>query len=225
MTKFSFTLSQSPRITHIYHILLCLILSTSCNYANQIDKSMNEDISPSDTLEIATFGSGCFWCIEAIYQEVVGIEKVVSGFSGGHIKNPAYREVISGRTGHAEVAQIHFDPKIISYKELLEIFWQTHDPTTLNRQGNDVGTQYRSIILYHNKEQKEQAEFYKNQLTKQNAFEDPIVTEIKAYEAFYPADEYHQDFYENNKYQGYCTYVIKPKLEKFRKAFAEKIKP
>lgn len=179
----------------------------------------------NDSLQLATFGAGCFWCVEAVFEELKGVNKVKSGFSGGFIKNPAYREVISGRTGHAEVCQIYFKPDVISYKELLEVFWQTHDPTTLNRQGNDVGTQYRSIILTHNQEQEQLAKQYKEALDQSAAFDKPIVTEIKPFEAFYEADEYHQNYYSNNKNAPYCSFVIKPKMEKFKKAFADKIKP
>ncbi len=198
----------------------------SCASEPKINQSTQNSPSmeSSDSIEIATFGAGCFWCIEAVFEELKGVEKVVSGFSGGHVKNPAYREVISGRTGHAEVAQIYFNPKEISFKELLEVFWQTHDPTTLNRQGNDVGTQYRSIILYHNNEQKELAEFYLKKLDESQAFENPIVTEIKAFEAFYEADNYHQNYFKYNSDQPYCQYVIKPKLKKFREAFSDKLK-
>ena len=175
-------------------------------------------------LEKATFGAGCFWCIDAVLRKLEGVESVESGFSGGFIKNPPYREVVQGRTGHAEVAHIGFDPNKISYSELLEVFWQVHDPTTLNRQGADVGTHYRSIILTHNSEQKEIA---KNMLAKLDAsgiFSDPIVTEIKTFEAFYPAEDYHQDFYNNNESMPYCTFVIKPKVDKLKRLFSQKLK-
>ncbi|MBX2845518.1 MAG: peptide-methionine (S)-S-oxide reductase MsrA [Saprospiraceae bacterium] len=175
-------------------------------------------------LEVATFGAGCFWCVEAIFDELKGVESVVSGFSGGKVKNPTYKEVISGRTGHAEVTQIKYDPNVITFSELLEVFWSTHDPTTLNRQGNDVGTQYRSAIFYHNAEQKELAQFYLKQLQEQKVFDRPIVTEIVAFEAFYEAENYHQDYFALNPNQGYCRVVIAPKVEKFRKVFKEKLK-
>ena len=174
--------------------------------------------------EVATFGAGCFWCVEAIFQSLKGVEKVVSGYSGGKIKNPTYREVSSGLTGHAEVVQITYNPDIITFKELLEVFWQTHDPTTLNRQGADVGTQYRSAIFYHNEGQREEAEFYKQELTKAGVFLNPIVTEITEFEAFYEAEDYHQNYFLANSDAPYCNYVIKPKMEKFKKAFAEKYK-
>lgn len=175
-------------------------------------------------MEKATFGAGCFWCIDAVLRKLKGVENVESGFSGGNIKNPPYREVVQGRTGHAEVAQITFDPNVISYKELLEIFWQVHDPTTLNRQGADVGEHYRSIILTHNEKQEEIATMMKRKLDDSGIFNDPIVTEIKSFEAFYPAEEVHQDFYKRNEGMPYCTFVIKPKIDKIKRLFAEHLK-
>jgi peptide-methionine (S)-S-oxide reductase len=176
------------------------------------------------TTEIATFGSGCFWCTEAIFLSVDGVLKVESGYSGGKVKNPTYKEVCSGLTGHAEVIQLTFDPARITYDELLEIFWKTHDPTTLNQQGADVGTQYRSVIYYHSEEQKQKAEFYKKRLEQEKAFDNPIVTEISPATKFYKAEGYHQNYYALNGNAPYCTYVIQPKLEKFKKAFREKLK-
>ena len=178
----------------------------------------------SENKEVATFGSGCFWCTETIFRKLIGVESAVSGYSGGTKENPTYKEVCTGTTGHAEVVQVTFDPAIISYKELLEIFWKIHDPTTLNRQGNDVGTQYRSVIFYHNKDQKQKAEYYKNKLTEEKIWDKPIVTEITKFEKFYPAEDYHQEYYENNPNQGYCAYVITPKVEKFEKIFQDKLK-
>lgn len=174
--------------------------------------------------ETATFGTGCFWCTEAIFSELKGVSKVTSGYSGGWVKNPSYQEVSSGKTGHAECVQVEFDPAEISYDELLEVFWQTHDPTTLNRQGADVGTQYRSVIFYHNEKQKEEAEQYKRKLNEAKIWPSPIVTEITKFEAFYPAESYHMDYYKNNMNKPYCRLVITPKLEKFRKVFHDKIK-
>lgn len=176
------------------------------------------------TMELATFGNGCFWCTEAVFKELNGVIEVTSGFSGGDIVNPSYREVTTGRTGHAEVIEIEFDPAIISFQELLEVFWSTHDPTTLNRQGADVGTQYRSAIFYHNEQQKQLAEAFKQQLNEQNVFGKPVVTEISPWENFFKAEDYHQDYYENNPNQGYCQFVIVPKLDKFRKIFKAKLK-
>jgi len=172
----------------------------------------------------ATFGSGCFWCTEAFFQRLKGVEKVVSGYSGGKIKNPTYREVCSGRTGHAEVIQVTYDPDIISFTKLLEVFWKTHDPTTPNRQGNDVGTQYRSVIFYHDEDQKKQAEHYKQELNTAGIFANPIVTEISMFEEFYMAEENHQNYYNANSSQPYCSIVITPKLEKFEKVFEEILK-
>jgi len=174
-------------------------------------------------LEKATFGAGCFWCIDAVLRKLKGVEKVESGFSGGHIKNPPYREVVQGRTGHAEVAQVTFNSEVISYQDLLEIFFQVHDPTTLNRQGADVGTHYRSIILTHCSEQEKIAEAMKLELDDSGIFEDPIVTEIKRFEAFYPAEEAHQNFYTRNEGMPYCSFVIKPKLDKLKRLLAEKL--
>ena len=175
-------------------------------------------------MEKATFGAGCFWCIEAVFQDLAGVESVVSGYMGGKIKNPTYREVCSGRTGHAEVAQITYDPNTISFKDLLEIFWKTHDPTTLNRQGNDVGSQYRSAVFYHNEEQKQLGEKYKQELDDSGAFSKPIVTEITEAEIFYPAEDYHQNYFKNNPGEGYCSFVIRPKVEKFKKVFGNRLK-
>lgn len=175
-------------------------------------------------MKTATFGAGCFWCIEAVFQELNGVHSVVPGYSGGKTENPTYQEVCSGNTGHAEVAQITYDPEIVTFEELLEIFWKTHDPTTLNRQGNDIGTQYRSVIFYHNDEQKELAEKYKQALNDEKVFSDPVITEISPLSKFYKAEDYHQNYYANNPNQGYCSFVIAPKLEKFRKVFKDKLK-
>jgi peptide-methionine (S)-S-oxide reductase len=177
-----------------------------------------------ERFELATFGAGCFWCVEAIFQRVEGVEKVVSGYTGGHVKNPSYREVCNGTTGHAEVCQLSYDPDVVSFKELLEIFWQTHDPTTLNRQGNDVGTQYRSAVFYHDDQQKALAEAYKTKLNEAGIYSDPIVTEIAPFEKLYEAEDYHQNYFNENGSQPYCTFVIQPKVEKFKKVFSEKLK-
>jgi peptide-methionine (S)-S-oxide reductase len=185
------------------------------------DKGANQQM---DNLEKATLGSGCFWCTEAVFERLNGVNSVVSGYAGGKTDNPTYEEVCSGSTGHAEVTQITYDPSVISYDELLEVFWKTHDPTTLNRQANDVGTQYRSVIFYHNEEQKELAEKYKSELDKSGAWDKPIVTEISPFTKFYFAEGYHQDYYNNNPNQGYCAFVIAPKVKKFEKVFKEKLK-
>lgn len=178
----------------------------------------------SGRLDTATLGAGCFWCVEAIFEQLNGVEKVVSGYTGGHVPNPSYEEVCTGVTGHAEVTRIYYDPGVISFEELLEVFWQTHDPTTLNRQGADVGTQYRSAIFYHNEDQKQIAETLKEKLNASGAFKDPVITEISPLSAFYEAENYHQEYYQNNGDQPYCRLVIRPKLEKFEKVFNDKLK-
>jgi peptide-methionine (S)-S-oxide reductase len=187
-------------------------------------ESASHEAIPATGIDIATFGGGCFWCVEAQFQLLKGVVKVESGYSGGHVKNPSYREVCEGTTGHAEVTQVYYDPKQISYTELLEAFWQAHDPTTLNRQGNDVGTQYRSAIFYHNAEQKNLAETYKKKLESSGAFNGPIVTEISSFSVFYKAENYHQDYFELNGNEPYCQYVISPKVDKFKNVFQEKLK-
>ena len=168
--------------------------------------------STNSGMEIATLGGGCFWCIEAVYTRIDGISAVVSGYAGGHKENPTYEEVCSGNTGHAEVVQIQFDPKVISYEQVLDLFWKAHDPTTLNRQGADVGSQYRSIILFNSETQAEAAE--RSRANAADNFSDPIVTEIVPLTDFYPAENYHQDYYRNNPHAGYCSFVIRPKLQK-----------
>lgn len=173
--------------------------------------------------EKATFGAGCFWCVEAIFQQLDGVNSVMPGYAGGDTKNPTYDQVCSGNTGHAEVCQISFDPGRITYAELLEVFWKTHDPTTLNRQGPDMGTQYRSVIFYHNEGQRTIAEKSKKAAIEAALYPDPIVTEIEPIYNFYIAEDYHKDYYKNNKNQPYCTYMIKPKLEKFKKIFEDKL--
>ena len=174
-------------------------------------------------MELVTFGSGCFWCTEAVFQQLKGVETVVSGYSGGHVENPSYEQVVTGKTGHAEVCQINFDPDQISFEDMLEIFFDTHDPTTLNRQGNDVGTQYRSVIFYHSEEQREIAERVKAELEKSGSLKNSIVTEIVPFEKFYPAEDYHQNYFRNNPNQSYCRFVIAPKLDKFEKVFKLKL--
>ncbi len=190
----------------------------SCLFMHQSKAQFNNN------METATLGGGCFWCTEAIYKELKGVKEVTSGYSGGHVENPTYEEVCTGETGHAEVIQIEFDPKVISYSEILQVFFETHDPTTLNRQGADVGTQYRSAVFYHNEQQKETAESIISQLNKEQVYNKPIVTEVTAFDKFYKAENYHQDYVELNPTKGYCQIVIIPKLEKFRKIFQDKLK-
>lgn len=175
-------------------------------------------------METATLGGGCFWCTEAIFLELKGVESVVSGYSGGKVNNPSYQDICTGQTGHAEVIEIEFDPNIISFQELLEVFWSTHDPTSLNRQGGDIGTQYRSVIFYMNDNQKEVAKILKKKLEEEAVFNQPIVTEISPRINFFKAENYHQNYYKDNQSQGYCQFIIVPKLDKFRKIFKEKLK-
>jgi peptide-methionine (S)-S-oxide reductase len=179
------------------------------------------DSAPADDFELATFGSGCFWCTEAVFDQLKGVKSVVSGYSGGRKENPTYEQVSSGNTGHAEVIQVTYDPAEISFTDLLRVFWQTHDPTTLNRQGHDVGTQYRSAVFYHNDMQRRLADEYKRQLDASGTFGAPIVTEITPFTKFFPAEKYHQEYFALNPGQRYCEYVIRPKVEKFRQEFAE----
>ena len=174
-------------------------------------------------MEKATFGSGCFWCTEAMFQRLNGVTNVKSGYAGGTVENPTYEEVCKGTTGHAEVIQFEYDPSIISYSELLEVFWKTHDPTTLNRQGNDVGTQYRSVVFYHDAEQKQLAEEYKAKLDESNIWPDPIVTAISPLDTFYPAEDYHDDYFNQNGSQPYCSFVVAPKVKKFKEIFGDRL--
>ncbi len=204
--------------------LMVFMLSCLTESANKELNTMTNNNTVNNQLKKATFGSGCFWCTEAFFERLKGVRKVVSGYSGGQKDNPTYEEVCSGNTGHAEVVQVTYDPEIISFEELLEVFWKTHDPTTLNRQGNDVGTQYRSVIFYPNEKQKELAMSYKEKLNQAGIWDKPIVTEISKFEKFYPAEDYHQEYYENNPYKPYCSVVITPKIEKFEKIFQEKLK-
>lgn len=185
---------------------------------------MNTFSEQNKQLENATLGGGCFWCTEAVFLEMKGVEKVVPGYSGGHVKNPAYREVTTGRTGHAEVVQITFNPEVTSFSEILEVFFKTHNPTTLNRQGNDVGTQYRSAVFYHNEEQKQIAEKVIKLFEQEKVYDDPIVTEVTPFKTFYLAEDYHHNYFARNKNQPYCQFVVAPKVEKFRKIFKEKLK-
>jgi len=210
------------RFVLIVCLVLCLLFINTASAQNDNNKqSMKGNMK---NLEKATFGSGCFWCSEAVFDRVKGVESVVSGYAGGKTLNPTYEEVCSGSTGYAESIQITYDPSTVTYDELLEIFWRTHDPTTLNRQGNDVGTQYRSVIFYYNEEQKKLAEEYKKKLDQSGAWDKPIVTEIAPFTNFYKAEDYHQDYYANNPNRGYCAFVIAPKVEKFEKVFKGKLK-
>lgn len=178
----------------------------------------------SDSSQIATLGGGCFWCLEAVYDDLKGVTDVVSGYSGGHVKNPDYRLVCTGTTGHAEVVQVTFDPRQISFREILEVFFTIHDPTTLNRQGNDIGPQYRSVIFYHTQEQKQVAEEVIREMETAGIWPNRIVTELTPFSEFFPAEDYHQEYFKNNPYQPYCQVVIAPKVAKFRKKYLERLK-
>jgi peptide-methionine (S)-S-oxide reductase len=204
--------------------LSVLFVITIITTNNAQSKTINKSFKMSEQIEVATLANGCFWCTEAIFQRLNGVKSVTSGFSGGTVKNPAYREVITGRTGHAEAIEIKFNPAIISFQEILDVFFSTHDPTTLNRQGYDVGTQYRSAVFYHSEAQKQITEEFIKVLTKAKVFENPIVTEVTKFDAFYKAEEYHQNYYNNNKNQNYCKLVINPKLDKFIKKYKHKLK-
>jgi peptide-methionine (S)-S-oxide reductase len=195
------------------------------NFPTLDPAEIGPDPAPAADAELATFGSGCFWCTEAVFQQLEGVRKVESGYSGGRVKDPTYRQVCTGETGHAEVVQVTFDPKVISYPELLEVFWRSHDPTTKDRQGHDTGPQYRSVIFYHSERQKELAERYKQKIDAAGVFARPVVTEIEPFTAFYPAEEEHRNYYAENPDAGYCRVVIGPKVEKLRKVFREKLKP
>jgi peptide-methionine (S)-S-oxide reductase len=206
----------------VIHLSACAQTPSS----NELSKSEKMDLYQDKikpNLEIATLGAGCFWCVEAVFQELTGVYKVESGYAGGESPNPSYKEVTSGRTGHAEVVQVHFDPSEISFEDILEVFWYTHDPTTLNRQGNDVGTQYRSVVFYHDEDQRLKTEYSKKEVAVQ-VWDNPIVTEISPFKGFYKAEGYHQNYFIENPNQGYCRAVIAPKVAKFRKRFEDKLK-
>ena len=212
-------------------LLLCSALTIAACKGSTSNTMINEQTMDNEQqvtalgMDSATFGAGCFWCIEAVFSDLNGVSKVTSGYAGGAVVDPTYKQVCTGTTGHAEVARIIYDPSVVTFDELLEVFWQTHDPTTMNSQGADVGTQYRSVVFYHNEDQRRTAEHFKAELDKSAAFTKPIVTEISSLPTFYPAENYHQEYYALNPEQGYCQYVIRPKMEKFRKAFATKLKP
>ncbi len=208
----------------IFIFLITLALfACAQNKKEKVPKNMDVNTHNSK-YQVATFGGGCFWCTEAQFQTLDGVVKVESGFSGGSVPNPTYEQVCEGNTGHAEVIQVTYDTTKVSYDELLQAFWTSHDPTQLNRQGNDVGTQYRSVIFYHNEEQKEKAEYYKKKLQEAGAYDKPIVTEIAPFKVFYKAEDYHQNYYNQNGSQPYCYFVIKPKLDKFKKVFKDHLK-
>ena len=198
-------------------LLIIRFILLQCFISFVIGEEMSLDDETEVILQEATFGAGCFWCVEAVFERLEGVVDVIPGYSGGHKNNPTYKEICTGMTGHAEVAQITFDPKIITFDDLLNMFWKSHDPTTRNRQGNDIGTQYRSAIFYHNNEQKTIAEKSKKKVDNSNIFSNPIVTEITKLEKFWVAEDYHNNYYNNNMNQPYCKFIIKPKLDKLFK--------
>ncbi|MCC6515054.1 MAG: peptide-methionine (S)-S-oxide reductase MsrA [Chitinophagales bacterium] len=212
--------------------LCCMLFLIQCNRCNEnnskktrIQTTMNTTAnSSSSAMDTATLAGGCYWCLEAIFQRLQGVEKVTSGFCGGQVKNPSYKAVCTGTTGHAEVIQLTYDSSVISFAEILKVFFTMHDPTTLNRQGNDVGTQYRSAIFYHNTTQKKEAEEIIHALNMASVYSTPIVTTVEPFDVFYIAEDYHQNYYNDNSNEGYCRYVIQPKLEKFEKVFSDKLK-
>jgi len=206
---------------YLFSFAALLVSLSGCGQTVQKPKNMSKDLSQ---LSVATLGAGCFWCVEAVFQQLKGVDTVISGYSGGKVDKPTYKEICTGTTGHAEVTQIYFDPKIISFEELLEVFFNTHDPTQLNRQGNDEGTQYRSVIFYHNIEQQQIAEAYKKQISDSRIYNQPVVTEISPFTKFFPAEDYHQNYFNQNGSQPYCVYVVRPKVEKFQKQFKDKLK-
>lgn len=208
----------------LFSAFLAFLGCAEGNTGQAMTQSPTAEELQAEGLEVATFAGGCFWCTEAVFERVKGVSKVISGYTGGPEKNPTYQQVSYGRTGHAEAVQVFYDPEQISYPELLEIFFATHDPTTLNRQGPDVGKQYRSAVYYHNETQKEQVQAYLQQLKANHTFKDPIVTEVEAFDVFYNAEDYHQDYYKLNPTDRYVLGVAKPKVEKFEKQFKEKLK-
>lgn len=217
-------LRQNMRAILNYSTLAAIVAFVGVFFMPAAGPAHAADAASPAKLETITFGSGCFWCTEAVFAELKGVKSAVSGYSGGDVKNPTYEEVCSGTTGHAEAVQVTYDPSVISLAELLEVFWQTHDPTTLNRQGPDYGTQYRSAIFFTTDEQRKAAEHYKEKIDASGAFNSPIVTEITKFTNFYPAEKYHQDYFAQHPEAGYCQMVIRPKLNKFRKAFSDKLK-
>jgi peptide-methionine (S)-S-oxide reductase len=209
-----------------FMLACCVLFISACAQSEKkpTSNTNKNNNSKSMNTEKITLGSGCFWCTEAVYEQVKGVIKVTSGYCNGHVENPTYEQVCDKTTGHTEACEIEFDPKQVTVDELLEIFWQVHDPTTLNRQGNDVGPQYRSAVFYHNEHQKERAEYYKKKLDESGAYAAKIVTAIEPIKNFYSAENYHQDYYKDNSNQPYCYFVIRPKLEKFEKVFKDKLK-
>jgi peptide-methionine (S)-S-oxide reductase len=216
------------KIMSFLWVPLLIFGNSACGLEKENGMEIKNDTKPAagspENSKVATFGAGCFWCVEAVFQDLKGVHSVISGYSGGQVQNPTYEQVCSGTTGHAEVCQIFYDPKIITYSGLLEVFWQTHDPTTLNRQGADAGSQYRSVIFYHDEEQRRLAEATQKELSAAGVWKDPIVTEISPFEFLYKAEGYHQDYYSLNPNQPYCRLTILPKVEKVKKLFRDQLK-
>jgi peptide-methionine (S)-S-oxide reductase len=212
------------KLTGIALIFMLFFQASSCGQNHAAKLSIKDKRMTDKKFDTVTFGAGCFWCVEAVFQQLKGVNIVESGYSGGHLQNPTYKDVCSGTTNHAEVCQITYNPAEISFAELLEVFWKTHDPTTLNRQGGDIGTQYRSVIFFHHDEQRRIAEEMKARLDAARIWKDPIITEIVPFQKFYKAEPYHQEYYFQNTSQPYCSAIITPKLEKFRKVFADMLK-
>lgn len=217
-------MKKTSILTLTISLFMIACSATPAKKENKMNNEPMNEVTSSAVRDTATFGEGCFWCTEAYFQRLNGVEKVLSGYGGGFVENPTYEQVCDKNTGHIELCRIIYDPAKISYDELLEVFWKTHDPTTKDQQGNDKGPQYRSAIFYHNQSQKEKAEKYMTELNKSGAWANPIVTVIEPFKNFYPAENYHQDYYNNNQNQGYCRFVIQPKLEKFEKVFKAKLK-
>ncbi len=212
-------------MNHLNQIFIPVILYTFLLFSGTDDRSIEEVTYKTKTMtEYATLGGGCFWCTEAVFSEIKGVRSVMPGYSGGKTINPSYEDVCTGLTGHAEVIQIAFDPEVISYKELLEVFFSTHDPTTLNRQGADSGTQYRSVIFYHSENQKQIAEQMIAELNSEKIRSSPVITQVIPFKTFYPAEDYHVNYYSRNPYAGYCQMVIRPKINKLEKSFGDKLK-
>ena len=212
------------QLAGIILIFIFSLQTSSCRNYQPVKQSINDLAMSQNNYDTITLGAGCFWCVEAIFQQLTGVQSVESGYSGGHVVNPTYQEVCTGTTNHAEVCQVTYDPAVISFTEILEVFWKTHDPTTLNRQGADIGTQYRSAIFYHTDAQRQIAEETKARLDAAGIWNDPVVTEIVPFDRFYKAEAYHQEYYFQNTAQPYCSTVITPKLEKFKKVFSDKLK-
>lgn len=208
----------------LFFLAYNVFLHVACAQKKSSNEKKQSSMEMKSTYATATLGAGCFWCVEAIFQRLNGVVSVESGYSGGHVPNPTYEQVCTKTTGHVEVCRLIYDTTVVSFDEILEVFWKTHDPTTMDRQGNDVGPQYRSAVFFHNEEQQKKAIYYKEKLDKSGAFNKPIVTVIQPLKNYYKAEDYHQNYFNDNKTAGYCYFVIRPKLEKFEQVFKDKLK-